>query len=405
MLIASQSNAGDDRAALYPRELLPIFDDTFVRSWDLFEEYVARLAIAVFHSTGLEAACRGHAASDQFAAGPFTVDQTVAGAGLAPSVARVPAAWVLAMLASRGWIHAIAGADGEMCYRLERPLPSLEPDEIRTAQERHDPRCLPAYHVAALAAEHYPAVLRGQMSGEQALFGAEGIGAWVKYFSNGNPLYAISNAVGAIAAEQALRGDGEAILEVGAGLGSGAEALLDRLDAVGAAARISAYRFTEISALFLRRAQRTLAARRPGYPIAFAALDIDRPFAEADVLPESYSLVYGVNVLHVARNLGATLNELRQALRHGGALVMSECVRPFPGTPLHLELVFNLLSAFRDPVRVPGWRPNGGFLTPEQWTAALEANGFVDVRIFPDIAAIRQTNPSFVVAAVVARRA
>jgi SAM-dependent methyltransferase len=148
-----------------------------------------------------------------------------------------------------------------------------------------------------------------------------------------------------------------------------------------------------------------LLARHPAAPLAFEALDIDQPFIESDVLPGSFSLVYGVNVLHVARDLAATLGEIRVALKPGGVLVVSECVRPFDTTPLHLEIVFNLLSSFRDPILVPGWRPNGGFLTPEQWTAALEANGFVDVRIFPDIAAIRAAYPSFVVAAIAAARA
>jgi hypothetical protein len=72
--------------------------------------------------------------------------------------------------------------------------------------------------------------------------------------------------------------------------------------------------------------------------------------------------------------------------------------------PLHLELVFNLLRSFRDAVRVPGWRPNGGFLTPEQWSEALEVNGFGDVVVYPDIAKIRDVYPSFVVATIVARR-
>jgi hypothetical protein len=36
---------------------------------------------------------------------------------------------------------------------------------------------------------------------------------------------------------------------------------------------------------------------------------------------------------------------------------------------------------------------------------ALKANGFVDVRLYPDIATIRAAYPSFVVAAIVARRA
>ena len=111
-----------------------------------------------------------------------------------------------------------------------------------------------------------------------------------------------------------------------------------------------------------------------------------------------------MNVLHVARDLAATLSELKQALAPGGMLVMSECMRPLTGQPLHVEFVFNLLSSFRDPMLVPEWRPNGGFLTPEQWRAALAANGFTDIRIFPDIASIRDFYPSFSVAAVVAQR-
>jgi hypothetical protein len=80
-------------------------------------------------------------------------------------------------------------------------------------------------------------------------------------------------------------------------------------------------------------------------------------------------------------------------------------VRPFAGRPIYVEFVFNLLATFRDAALVPGWRPNSGFLTPEQWSAALEANGFTDVRVFPDIAAIRRDIPQFVVAAISARRA
>jgi SAM-dependent methyltransferase len=395
MPIASQRSQRDERAALFPPELLPLFDDAFVASWELFEEYVARLALGVFQSLGLAEACRREAA----------VEQAIARAGLVPRVAQVPTAWILRMLASRGWIEHSAGPGGEIRYRLERPLPAPDPNETLAAQEAHDPRCLPSYRIAALAAAHYPTVLRGQTTGEQALFGPEGISGWVKYFSNANPLYAISNAVGAIAADHVLPEDTAAILEIGGGLGSGAEALFDRLHASARATRISTYRFTEISPLFLRRAQRALLARYPEYPLVFAPLDIDCPFADGEIVPGSFSLVYGVNVLHVARDLAATLGQLRQALTGGGVLVMSECVRPFPGTPLHLELVFNLLSAFRDPLLVPGWRPNGGFLTPEQWSAALEANGFEDVRIYPDIAAIRAAYPSFVVAAIVARRA
>jgi SAM-dependent methyltransferase len=395
MPITSQRSVKDERAELFPPELLPLFDDGFIVSCDLIEEYVVRLALRVFHSTGLEAACRQQAGA--------SLDQALARAKLAVPAARVPAAWILATLASRGWLERVAGG-GEIRYRLDHPLPALDPDEIVQTQQAHDPRCMPSYAIMALAAEHYPAVLRGQMTGEQALFGAEGVSAWARYFSNGNPLYAISNALGAIAAEQALPEGAVAILEIGGGLGSGAEALLDRLQATARAARVSTYQFTEISALFLKRARRSLLARHPLCPFTFATLDIDRPFAEWGIAPGAYSLVYGVNVLHAAHDLAATLHELRRALKAGGVLVMSECVRPVAGAPLHLEFVFNLLSAFRAALLVPAWRPNGGFLTPEQWTSALAANGFEDARVYPDIAAIRDAYPGFVAAAVIARK-
>jgi SAM-dependent methyltransferase len=395
MPVISQRSGKDERAALYPPELLAHFDDSFITSFDLFEEYIARLTLSLFRSLGLEAACRSGA----------SIAQAVARTGLAPAMALVPVSWILAMLASRKWINARVGPDGIRRYRVEQALPVLDANEILEQQRAHDPRCLPGFEIAALAAAHYPAVLQGQTTGEQALFGPEGIVPWVRNFSNDNPLYAISNKVGAIAAAHALPAGPAAILEIGGGLGSAADTLLDQLERTGRAAQVSSYHLTDISPLFLKRAQRNLSARHAGCAFQFSALDIDRPFAAAAIAPASCSLVYGVNVLHVARDLTATLGELRNALSEGGMLVMAECVRPFPDAPLHLELIFNLLSSFREAVLVPGWRPNGGFLTPEQWTAALAANGFGDIRIFPDIASIRDAYPSFIIAAIVAKRA
>ncbi|HKC42281.1 MAG TPA: class I SAM-dependent methyltransferase, partial [Burkholderiales bacterium] len=379
---------------LLPRELLSLFDDAFVRSCELIEEYVTRLALGAFRATGLERALEE----------PATVNEAVIRAGLVPAIARVPTAWLVRTLAARAWIESDR-AGGAARYRLARALPALDPNEILAEQEAVDARCLPSYRIAALAAECYPAVLRGDVSGEQALFGAEGIVAWSKYFSNANPLYATSNAIAAIAAERALPSGGGAILELGGGLGSAAEALLDRLAAAGRAAEVSSYRLTDVSPLFLKRAQRSLATRFPGRPLEFAALDIDQPFAASGVAPGSFGLVYAVNVVHVSRDLGATLREIRTALADGGQLVLGECVRNFPGKPLYVELPFNLLAAFRDPLLVPDWRPNGGFLATPEWARALAANGFADIRIYPDIAAICDAFPEFVVAAITARRA
>ena len=62
------------------------------------------------------------------------------------------------------------------------------------------------------------------------------------------------------------------------------------------------------------------------------------------------------------------------------------------------------MEAFRAARLDPACRPNGGFLTPEQWSAALEAAGFADVRVMPDVARIRAVFPTFYVAAIGATR-
>ena len=394
MPVSSQRDEGNSRAPRLPPETLRLFDDTFVRSCELFEEYVFRCTIGVFREVGLADACR-HA---------VTTMQAIERARLDPGAAPVPVDWILRELAFRGVLTEAAGDGNEPRYLLAAPLPHHETDSIVQEQSKLDPGTLPSYAIAHLAAEHYPAVLRGETTGESVLFAPERIGAWLDYFAAGNTIYAISNIIGAIAAERALPAGGGAILELGGGLGSGAAALLDRLQASGRSAELTSYRFTELAIPFLRRAQRTLAGRFPERPLAFARLNMNEPFAAAGAAEGAYVLVYGVNTLHVAHDLAFTLSEIRRTLQPGGKLVLSECVRPFPGVPVYVEFVFNLLEAFRSPILVPSWRPNGGFLTPEQWTGALEAGGFTDVSLFPDIVALRDAYPSLVVAAIVATR-
>jgi SAM-dependent methyltransferase len=388
MPITSARSGADERAALLPADLLSLFDDAFVRSCDLIEAYVAQLAFGVVRRTGLDRACAGGA----------SVEEALARAGLAPGVARVPTGWLLETMVAQGWATRTERPGAAPRYEIAAAGAVPDAEAVARSQAEHDRRCLPAYRLAAAAAACYPAVLRGETTGEAALFNADTIGLWGDYFSNANPLYAVANELGARAACRALAVRPGAVLEVGGGLGSAAEALLAR----GLAAR---YRFTELSPLFLRRAKRLLAARFPGRDISFAPLDIDAPFAAAGAAAGDYALVYGVNVLHVARDLRRTLREMREALAPGGAVVIAECVRPWPGRPVYVEFVFNLLRAFRAPVLDPDWRPGGGFLTPEQWEAAFRANGFEAVRVEPDIARLREAYPSFVAAAITARRA
>lgn len=377
-----------------PPSLAPFFSPEFTRSHLLFDEFVHRLTLGVVARAGLAAALREWA----------TTADVVARAGLEGGRSRVPVDWMLRHLAARGVLAQTVGPAGPR-FRAEHLLPSLDPARVLDEQRRHDPACLPSYTLAETAARDYPAFLRGERTGEEILLAPTRLPLWTGYFSNDNVLYAINNRVGAAALEASMPAGASTILELGGGLASGTLAVLERLTATGRLESVRAYAFTELVPAFLRRAQRLLRERFPGAAfLTSGPLDMNRPFAEQMVAPESVSIVYAVNTLHVARDLAFTLGEVRRALAPGGQLVLSECIRPWPGQALYPEFVFNLLETFRAPTLHPSHRPNGGFLTAEQWTCALGDAGFEGVRVFPDVGRIREVFPSFYLAALSASR-
>jgi SAM-dependent methyltransferase len=379
---------------LLPPALLPLFDVSFCRSGDLYEEYVHRLALEVARTAGIESATRegGDAAA------------ITARAGLTGPPAEMAVTWLLRHLAARGLIEAKDGGASTR-YELHRSLPVLDASVVAKEQQAHDASWLPSYVLAEVVAREYPAFLRGERAGEDILFSPTRLQLWVDYFSNANGLYAVNNRVGAVAVEAWLPAGGATILELGGGLASGATAVLERLQATGRLGEVREYRFTELVPHFLRRGQRALQSRFPEDPLmSFGRLDMNRPFGPQGVAPASLTAVYAVNTLHVAHDLDATLAEVREALAPGGRIIVSECMRPRAGQPVYPEFIFNLMGAFRAPLLRPPHRPNGGFLTPEQWTGILESAGFVDVQLLPDLIRIREEFPGFYVGAIGATR-
>jgi len=377
-----------------PPELVSTFDERFNRSNSLYDEFVFRLTLRVFCDTDLAPAVADWASADD----------VVGRTRLEPGRATVPVSWMLRHLASRG-VLAREDAASEPRFRAEQALLPLDPAPLAAEQREHDPSSLPSYALAETAARDYPAFLRGAVTGEEVLFAPTRLPLWVGYFSNDNALYAVNNRVGAVAVAAWMPGRVNTILELGGGLASGTLALLEHLASAGRLGDVGTYRFTELVPAFMRRGERRLQeAPRGGPGISVGALDINRPFAEQAVAAESASIVYAVNTLHVAHDLAFTLGEIRRTLEPGGQLIVSECVRPWPADTLYPEFVFNLLQTFRSPRLHPRYRPNGGFLTPEQWTDALQAAGFRDVRLLPDVARIREEFSGFHLAAIGATR-
>lgn len=381
-------------AGSLPPALAEVFDAAFIRSDHRYDEFVLRLALRVFTESGLAAALRQ----------PATAAEAAARAGLDVPRAVAPVQWILRRLAARGWL-AQHGPDTAPRFAIAVAPPALDPAPLREEQRAEDPAWLPSYVLAETVAQDYPAFLRGERAGEDVLFSPARLRLWVEFFSNANTLYAVNNAVGAVAVETWLPPGPARVLELGGGLGSAAVALLERLERAGRWKDLAEYRFTELVPAFLRRGHAAVQRRFPEASFVQAAVvDMNRPLREQGIEPGSATLVYAVNTLHVARDLDRTLAEIHDALAPGGALVLSECVRLAPGQPIYAEFVFNLLESFRSPVLHPVHRPNGGFLAPEHWRAAMEAAGFTDVRIVPDVERLRRRFPEFNVAAIGATR-
>ncbi len=388
-IVTPESGGVDRRHELLPEALWPVFGDDFVAACDLHEEHVVRLASAVLAESGLAGAlCE-----------PVTVGELAARTGLVPERAAGTLDWLLRLLAGHGRLRR-EGSGAAARFSVDGSAPATDAASLEEAQRELDPASLPTYRVFAAAAAAYPAFLRGETTGEAALFAPDRLGLWTDYFCNTNPLYGVNNTVAAEAVLELVSAGPGDVLELGGGLGSAAEALLERL---GIRRAPTSYRFTELAPFFLNRARRALSGRFPGL-LSFAVLDMDRPFAEQGVAPASRDLVFAVNTVHVARDLGFTLAEIRRTLRPGGRLVFGECLRPFDGRAVHTELVFQLLESFRSPVLDPPLRPNGGFLTPEQWLGLLDRAGFVELELYPDLRRIRNVYPSFVVGALAGRR-
>jgi SAM-dependent methyltransferase len=243
----------------------------------------------------------------------------------------------------------------------------------------------------------------GEATGDEILFAPQQLPLWLKYFSNDNLLYSINNLVGAEALSRLVPADGGPfeILEIGGGCGSGAEHNLRTLGS-----SITRYRFTEVAETFARHGERAArAAASPSTVVESARVDMTTSWEAQGIEPGTFDAVYSVNCFHVAPDLDFVVGEAAKALKPGGAVVVSECVRPTKlARPIHAEIIFDFLDSFTDVATDPVKRPTHGFLTPAAWRATFEAAGLPDVTVLPDVDAIAEEYPDFVVGAVVARR-
>jgi SAM-dependent methyltransferase len=368
-----------------------VFTEQLHQSVELMHRYTLELSAEILD--GLGVGCHLQSA--------LTARELCSLSSLEPSFCGT-LAWLLEEGRTLGWLQVEDGVTSDAQQRRYRTVSSrcaADLTSLRTLGLTIDPGNEATLNLLDHAASIYPALARGTLNAEQALLAPEHIDLWLAYFDNANPTYAINNWTAAYSALWRLSGrDTVRVLEIGAGASSGSAALLHVLKEHRPATTIECYTVTEPSPFFLRRAQRQLRARHRDLCFEFRALDIDLSWESQGIPRGSFDLVYGVNVMHVARDLQFSLSEARLTLSDGGWLVLGECLQSPSRTPILPELVFQPLQA---PVECDvEFRPRAGFLAVREWIAALRRFGFRSATVEPDVERITEVCPHFLAGAV-----
>jgi SAM-dependent methyltransferase len=380
----------DPRLAEYLKDYpSPVFSERLYQSIELLERYSVEMAIDL---------ARRLNAIDHL--GEWrSVDDLCCLLSFQPSF-KFALQWILERLAEIDCVEARSDGNARL-YRLRHTLRKPDLENLRAAALQIDPANAATLDLLDHAASLYPAVARGEQSGDRNLLGPQGVPLWLNYFHNDNLSYAVNNWVGAaLAAERVSNQRTLRILEVGAGPGSASEILLRLFDERGLLPRVERYLITEPNAFFLRCGQRKLARQYPDLPLEWGALNLDLPWSTQGINPDEFDLIYAVNVMHISKDLLFSLNEARSALASDGWLVIGECLRPYFNQPIYPEVMFQILESFTNVQTDPEIRPNPGFLTAEHWRRAFTRAGFQCAEVVPNIDRIREIYPHFFTGAV-----
>ena len=276
---------------------------------------------------------------------------------------------LLAILAEDGFLR-VAGGGWEV---IETP-PVLDPESLHA-------ELLQQYGIAAAelgltrdCGRALADVLCGVRDPLPLLFSDDVLARTESIYADG-PVARVYNQLVADVVTRALAalapGRRARILEIGAGTGGTTGAVLPALDG-----RCAEYVVTDVSPRFTARAADTFAAF--GF-VRCQTLDIEREPAAQDFNGGRFDIVVAANVVHATRNLGQTLDHVRDLLAPGGMLVLLEGTRPHRWVDITFGLTEGWWRFTDDAVR-----PDYPLLEPSRWIEVLAAAGFEETAILSD---------------------
>lgn len=165
---------------------------------------------------------------------------------------------------------------------------------------------------------------------------------------------------------------GHKILEVGAGTGALTNIVLSILRKIEDRTKgftFSEYMYTDLSPAFFEKAQEQFRDYQDR--MIFKTLDLEQDIVAQGFPSEFYDVIVAGDVLHATKNLSATLQNLRRALKPGGRLIFHEITAR---DRVALGFGFGTL---------PGWwcaeekyRTLSPTITEPEWDVVLKDNGF-----------------------------
>ena len=160
------------------------------------------------------------------------------------------------------------------------------------------------------------------------------------------------------------------ILEIGAGTGSTTASLLPVLDM-----EKSKYCYTDLTSFFFLQAKKKFK----DFPfVQYKTYDLDQGIIEQGFQPHSFDILVASNVLHDAKNIPHTIENLRNLLVPGGFLFLLEGTQ---NTPLQMVTVAYLegFGHFQD-LRL---KDNLPLLSTGQWKSVIQQAGYEKFAHFP----------------------
>lgn len=348
-----------------------IFTDKYYELVNLSKEYVLYLIIDILKKSDIHYLIKSEFVS---------VEGIIRELNFIPK-AKIPVFWILSYLKEFGFLE-VKQVNSVPCYKISKDFPDINPDKLIDRMLEIDKNVLPSNLLLEKAAKGYLDFFQGNKTATDVLFTNDKMKLWTEYFNNNNSGYVVYNSLATLGLLKWLPDkEGIKILEIGGGTGSASVFFLKTMYKKGLIKKIDEYIFSDISPILLRVGNRAIMEEFSDIQmIQLKTLDFNKPFFSQGIKPDSFDVVYGVNSIHAAEDLISSLENIYYALKIGGSIILSECVRPKKDGLLFQELIFNLLDNYRD-VRLSELRPMPGFLDVESWKQIFNKSKFRNVEL------------------------